>query len=54
MAQQNAAPATLNNFALVTDDSDVLMEESLGRLRLQLAFPSVPGLGCLFRQRLTP
>lgn len=54
MAGQNAAPATPNNFPLVTDDSDVLMEESLGWLRLQLAFPSLPGLGCGFRHRDTP
>lgn len=49
MVGQNAAPATPNNFALVTDDSDVLMEGSAGWLRLQLAFPAVPGLGSVFR-----
>lgn len=50
MAGQNAAPATPNNSALVTDDSDVLMEGSVGWLRF-LAFPAVPGLGCGFRHR---
>lgn len=49
VAGQNAALATPNNFALLTDDFDVLMEESLGWLRLQLAFLTVPGLRWEFR-----
>lgn len=50
-AGQDAAglAAAQNSFALVTDNFDVLMEAPSGCLRPQVAFPTFPGLGHVFR-----